>query len=331
MEKNKLRLILIQVSGAVLFLSLPILISPDLTSPTLFKITPFQIDFISYVLLLIYFYVNTYVLIPQFYFKKKYTIFILCNWFSFAVVAFLPIFIVQNTETWYGKYFPYYLGQSFFKFLSVFIFSVLLKVSNKWKKAEEEKRNAEISFLKAQVNPHFLFNTLNSIYSQAIVEGAKETATGIIKLSDMMRYVSNASSQKFVSLEKELDYIQNYVDLQKNRFGDTIKIIYTVDGPAKGKQITPLILISFVENAFKHGVNPEEDSCIEIAIQIHDTELELKVFNKKVNIVYKEEFASGLGIENTSNRLKLIYPDKHVLDIENTAKEFSVRLKIMLQ
>lgn len=331
MEKNKLRQVLIQVSGALLFLSFPILISPDIAEPTLFKITPFQIDFISYVLLLIFFYINFYVLIPQFYFKRRFFTFFFLTVCSYALVAYLPILIARNTEIWYGKYFPYYLGQSFFKFLSVFIFSLLMKVSNKWKKAEEEKRNAEISFLKAQVNPHFLFNTLNSIYSQAILEGAKDTATGIIKLSDMMRYISSASSQKFVSLAKELDYIHNYVDLQKNRFGDTIKIIYTVTGKAQGKQITPLILISFVENAFKHGVNPEEDSCIEITIQIYDTELELKVFNKKVNIVYKEEFASGLGIENTSNRLKLIYPDKHVLNIENTAKEFSVRLKIMLQ
>lgn len=331
MEKNKLRLILIQISGAILFLSLPILISPDFTNPTLFKITPFQIDFVSYVLLLIFFYINTYVWIPQFYFKKRYTVFVVCNLLSYAFVAIVPIIIVQDTDAWYGKYFPYYMGQSFFKFLSVFIFSLLLKVNDKWKKAEEEKQNAEISFLKAQVNPHFLFNTLNSIYSQAIMEGANETATGIVKLSDMMRYISSVSTQKIVALTKELNYIQNYVDLQKNRFGDTIRISYTVSGNVEDKQITPLILISFIENAFKHGVNPEEDSCIEISIQVHDTELELRVFNKKVNIVYKEEFNSGLGLENTSNRLKLIYPDKHMLKIENTAKEFSVRLKIMLQ
>jgi hypothetical protein len=331
MEKNKLRLILIQVSGAVLFLSLPILISPDLTNPTLFKITPFQIDFISYVLLLVFFYINFFVLIPQFYFKKRHVAFVLFNVFSFAMVAYVPLVVVQNTDDWYGKYFPYYLGQIFFKFLSVFIFSLLVKVNNKLKKAEEEKQHAEISFLKAQVNPHFLFNTLNSIYAQSILEGASETANGIIKLSQMMRYISGSSTQKFVPLTKELDYIDNYVELQKNRFGHTIRIHYTVNGIAEGKQITPLILISFIENAFKHGVNPEEDSCIEIAIHIHDTELELRVFNKKVNIVYKEEFTSGLGIENTSNRLKLIYPDKHVLKIENTAKEFSVRLKIMLQ
>ena len=331
METNKLRLILIQVSGAVLFLLLPILISPDLTNPVLFKVTPFQIDFISYVLLLVFFYINFFLLIPQLYFKKRIVGFICWVAFSYAIVAYLPILITQNTYVLYGKYFPYYLGQSLFKFLSVFVFSLLVKVSNKWKMAEEDKRNAELSFLKAQVNPHFLFNTLNSIYSLAITENANETATGIIKLSDMMRYISNASSQKFVSLNKELEYIRNYIDLQKNRFGDTIKINFSVNGSSDGKLIAPLMLISFVENAFKHGVNPEEDSDIKIAIQISESVLELQVFNNKVNIFYKEELTSGLGIENTSNRLKLIYPDKHVLKIENAAKEFSVRLKIMLQ
>lgn len=329
--ENKLRLVLIQVSGAVLFLLLPVLISPDITNPVLFKVTPFQIDFISYVLLLVFFYINFFVLIPQFYFKKKYAAFISWIVLSYAIDAYLPILITQNTYVLYGKYFPYYLGQSLFKFLSVFIFSLLIKVSNKWKKAEEDKRNAELSFLKAQVNPHFLFNTLNSIYSLAITEDADETAKGIIKLSDMMRYISNASSQKFVSLNKELDYIRNYIDLQKNRFGNTIKINYSVSGNSDGKLIAPLMLISFVENAFKHGVNPEEDSDIKIRIQISENSLELQVVNNKVTILYKEELASGLGIENTSNRLKLIYPDKHNLKIENAAKEFSVRLKIMLQ
>lgn len=329
--ENRLRLVLIQVSGAVLFLLLPILISPDLTNPVLFKITPFQIEFISHFLLLAFFYINFFVLIPQFYFKKRYTVFVTLIAFSYAVVAYLPVLCTQNTYVFYGKHFPYYLGQSLFKFLGVFIFSMLIKVSNKWKKAEEEKRNAELSFLKAQVNPHFLFNTLNSIYSLSITEGAGETAAGIIKLSDMMRYISSASSQKFVSLAKELDYIRNYIELQKNRFGNTIKITYTVNGNTEGKLIAPLMLISFVENAFKHGVNPEEDSDIKIQIQISENVLELQVFNNKVNIFYKEELTSGLGIENTSNRLKLIYPDKHVLKIENAAKEFTVRLKIMLQ
>ncbi len=329
--ESKLRLILIQVSGAVLFLMLPILISPDIANPVLFKITPFQIDFISYVLLLIFFYVNFFIFIPQFYFKKKYTGFIVSNIVSYAIVAYLPILITDNTYVLYGKYFPYYLGQSLFKFFSVFIFSLLVKVNNKWKRAEEEKRNAELSFLKAQINPHFLFNTLNSIYSSSIVENAPETAAGITKLSGMMRYISSASSEKLVPLSKELEYISDYIDLQKSRFAYTLTIDYKVKGISEHKKVAPLILISFIENAFKHGVNPEEDSSIKIEIDILETELKLMVFNKKVNIVYKEVLASGLGIKNTSNRLKMIYPGRHTLKVENTQKEFRVNLDIQLE
>ncbi|HET8963366.1 MAG TPA: histidine kinase [Chitinophagales bacterium] len=331
MKKNKLRLILIQVSGAVLFLLLPILISPDLTNPVLFKVTPFQIDFISYALLLIFFYLNFFLFVPQFYFRKKYKAFVPLIVLSYAAVAYLPILITRNTFMLYGKYFPYYLGQSLFKFLSIFIFSLLIKVNNKWKRAEEERKAAELSFLKAQVNPHFLFNTLNGIYSQAISEKAIQTSAGIIKLSDMMRYISNASGQKFVALEKELNYIQNYIELQKNRFGDTVKISCAVSGETEGKQIAPLILISFVENAFKHGVNPEENSELSVLVSVLENSLEMEVVNNKVTVVHQEDLTSGIGIQNTSNRLKLIYPDKHKLVIENKLKEFCVRLKILLQ
>jgi sensor histidine kinase YesM len=105
-----------------------------------------------------------------------------------------------------------------FKFLSVFIFSILIKTNNKWKYAEQKKLNAELSFLKAQINPHFLFNTLNSIYSTAITENAKNTSTAVVKLSALMRYITSVSNQQFVPLSKELEYIRNYIDLQKIAF-----------------------------------------------------------------------------------------------------------------
>jgi hypothetical protein len=329
--RNKLQLILIHVTGAILFLLVPILISPDITSPELFKITPFQIDFTSYALLLLFFYFHFYILIPKFYFKKRKFIYIVAILLSYAVVAYLPLPITHNSIAFYGSNFPYYLGHCLFKFLSVFIFSLMIKINNKWKQAEKDKLNAELSFLKAQINPHFLFNTLNSIYSLAITERANETAAGIIKLSDMMRYISSATEKHVVALTKELNYITNYIELQKKRFGDTVRISYSVNGTAEGKEIVPLILISFVENAFKHGINSEEDSVIEINIQIEKTALELNVFNNKVKVLHEEELASGLGIANTRNRLQLVYPDKHTLKIENTMKNFSVQLKLILQ
>jgi sensor histidine kinase YesM len=329
--RNKLRLILIHVTGAILFLLVPILISPDLNNPDLFRIIPFRIDFISYALLLVFFYLHFFILIPQFYFKEKKLSYIVAVVLSYAAVAYLPLPLIHLSYAFYGSNFPYYLGHSLFKFLSVFIFSLMIKINNKLKQAEKDKLNAELSFLKAQVNPHFLFNTLNSIYSLAITEKAKETSAGIIKLSGMMRYISSATEKDMVVLSKELNYITNYIELQKKRFGHTVKITYSINGDAEGKEIVPLILISFVENAFKHGINSEEDSVIEIHIHIKDTTLELNVFNNKVNVLHEEELASGLGIVNTKNRLQLVYPDKHTLKIENTVKFFSVHLKLILQ
>jgi sensor histidine kinase YesM len=329
--RNTRRLILIHVTGAIFFLLVPILISPDLTSPELFKITPFQIDFITYVLLLLFFYLNFFILIPQFYFKNRKLIYIIAIVISYAAVAYLPLPITNNSISFYGPNFPYYLGHCLFKFLSVFIFSLMIKINNKLKQAEKDKLNAELSFLKAQINPHFLFNTLNSIYSLAITEKANETSAGIIKLSDMMRYISSATEKHTVALTKELNYITNYIELQKKRFGDTVRITYAVTGDTVGKEIVPLILISFVENAFKHGINSEEDSVIEISIHIRETILELEVFNNKVKVLHEEELASGLGITNTKNRLQLVYPEKHTLKIDNTMKNFSVQLKLNLQ
>ena len=327
---NRLRLTFIHVCGAILFLLFPILISPDISEPTLFKIVFFRIDFFNHFCLLIFFYINFFILVPRFYFNKRYTAFYLLTIICFCLSSYLPILITHHNYLLYGKNFPYYLGQSMFKFLSVFIFSVLIKTNNKWKYAEQKKLNAELSFLKAQINPHFLFNTLNTIYSTAITENAKSTSTAVVKLSALMRYITSVSNEQFVSLSKELEYISNYIDLQKNRFQDTIQLIYKVEGDPKRKQIVPLVLISFIENAFKHGVNPEEASPIFITIEIQDAALLFHVRNNKVTKTHELELSSGLGIDNTKKRLQLIYPNKHLLQIDNTAKQFAVSLKLQL-
>ena len=195
----------------------------------------------------------------------------------------------------------------------------------------EKKINAELSFLKAQINPHFLFNTLNSIYSTAITENAKNTSTAVVKLSALLRYITSVTDKQFVPLSKELAYIGNYIDLQKNRFQDTIQLTYTVEGEITDQQIVPLILIAFIENAFKHGVNPEEESFIHISIVVKEATLTFNIRNNKVNQTQELELSSGLGIDNTKKRLQLIYPNKHLLQIDNTAKQFAVSLTIQIR
>jgi LytS/YehU family sensor histidine kinase len=199
-----------------------------------------------------------------------------------------------------------------------------LKMSNLWKQTQKEKLDAELLYLKAQINPHFLFNTLNSIYSLAIVK-SDMTASAIVKLSGMMRYVLSEAHLETVSLQKETAYISDYIELQKLRLTESANLHFILTGYNTGKQIAPLLLIPFIENAFKFGVNPEKKSEISIHIDIEESHLFLFVKNDKVNDSAEH---NGLGIANTQSRLQLLYPGKHELNITDTENQFSVSLKI---
>lgn len=219
------------------------------------------------------------------------------------------------------------ITQSLILFIFVILFSLVIKTRNKLRSAEKEKLNAELSYLKAQINPHFLFNTLNSIYSLTI-EKSDYAPTAVVKLSGMMRYVLTESSVDFVSLEKEINYIRDYVDLQKLRVGNTAEVRFDVTGDFIGNRIAPLILISFIENAFKHGVNPEQKSSIVIEIKVSGKKLHLIVRNNKVNL--NSDLSNQVGLENTINRLDLIYPSKYTIHFRDKDNEYSVELILEL-
>lgn len=202
--------------------------------------------------------------------------------------------------------------------------SLLFAINVRLQKVEEDKMKSELSFLKAQINPHFLFNTLNSIYALAIKKDDK-TAEAIVQLSELMRYIITNANDDVIVLEKEINYINNFVQLQKTRLGNTVNIEYAVEGNAYGKSITPLILISFIENAFKYGVNPNQNSEIVIRITIDDEYLTLFVSNHKVENLQSD---SGIGLQNTIERLSLLYPDNHVLTIDDNQEKYIVNLNI---
>jgi len=208
-------------------------------------------------------------------------------------------------------------------------FSLMVRIHNRWKQSEKEKLKAELSYFKAQINPHFLFNTLNSIYSLAI-QKEENTADAIVKLSGLMRYVISDASHDFVTLDKEISYINDYIELQKLRYGQTVEIDYTPCNPRPGMMIAPLLLIPFIENAFKYGINPESLSRIEITMQLKQSELHLHVYNQKAFSRDDSEAVGGLGMKNTRQRLSLLYPDKQKLFIENTKTDFTVDLYIDL-
>jgi two-component system, LytTR family, sensor kinase len=220
-------------------------------------------------------------------------------------------------------------------FLMVFVFSTGIRVINQWLRSEQrnkeianEKLKAELSFLKAQINPHFLFNTLNNIYALATAQ-SEQTAAAIMKLSSIMRYVLTEARNDLVPLEKEIQFTSHYIELQKMRLTDKTIVDFSVRGEPLGHQIAPLLLLPFVENAFKYGISTRERSPINILLEIQKDSLNFKICNQKhLNTLLRVSDNTGIGISNTKRRLDLFYEDRYSLEIDDKANEFSVHLKI---
>ncbi len=334
---GKKRQAFIFLSGSVLFLLLPVVFSPYILQPLgfLFKMPGFQKNFLGYCLMLSFFYLNYFILLPKVYFKHKRILYLFLSGLTFFLFSILPGLMIHDPDSPGlpmdddGFIYAYFqeAGNYIYMFLIAMLGSFSLRLYFAWKENERERMNAEILYLKAKIDPHFLFNTLNSIYALAL-EKSDDTATALVKLSGMMRYVFNEAKDTFVWLDKEINYISDYIALQNIRLGNTVDLTYNVSGISAGKKIAPLILIPFVENAFKYGVNPEEESRINIDITITTTRLILVVANKKVKIRKGSIAKSGHGITTTRDRMQLLYPGKHSLKINDDEKEFSVNLQI---
>ncbi|GAB3891358.1 sensor histidine kinase [Spirosoma agri] len=329
-----------------------------------------QRNLLSYLLTIAFFYTNFYVLIPQFFFARNYIVYSLTVLGCFLIIeqtltsinrrglslkpqrqeqlpppppdqlGYQPPFNPGGRPPMPPNGFPQprqsqqpglppEISQTFFLFLIGFLLSLAIRVNNRWRETEREKLNTELSYLKAQINPHFLFNTLNSIYSLAL-EQSDRTAEAITRLSSLMRYVIQDAAVKQVPLAKELEYISHYVALQKIRLDETVQIDFSISGQPNGHQIAPLILISFIENAFKYGVNPSDDSHIQISLSVQANELHCHVFNKKVRISQDTVTTSGIGLANTQARLQLVYPKQHQLQINDQPADFTVDLYLTL-
>jgi hypothetical protein len=205
--------------------------------------------------------------------------------------------------------------------------SLLVNIQQK-KELENEQLNAELSFLKAQINPHFLFNTLNGIYSLAHSK-SDLTEQSILKLSQLLRYVLYDTGNEKIPLSKDLDYISNYIYLQKLRVSKSITINYEILGEHKQLLIAPLLLINFIENAFKHGISYTGNSIVDVKIKITGRYLALTVRNNITNNQQVDN-QGGIGLINTKRRLDLLYAGKYMLDIQTDNQNYIVHLKIEL-
>jgi two-component system LytT family sensor kinase len=218
-----------------------------------------------------------------------------------------------------------------FIFLMIIGLGSALQAMKQWQLSEKrviisetQKAVAELSFLKAQINPHFLYNTLNNIYTLCIT-GSEHAAESVMKLSKIMRYVTEESEVDFVPLQDEVECIKNYVSLQQLRLGKNVTLNFNITGDSFGKNIAPLVLMTFIENAFKYGLSNHVATDLDISLTIAENKIILTTSNQIFDIIQHEE-GGGIGIENTKRRLNYLYSDAHSLTISAEERIFKVLL-----
>lgn len=263
----------------------------------------------------------------------------------FAIACFILIrFLLEEVAFDYFFHFHNYFGYTAFSYsldnvyfgssaviLSLAVYSSFdsLRTAQENKSLREAKTQAELAFLKTQINPHFLYNTLNYIYSLAYPVSEK-LANAVIKLSQLMRYMltESASADGTVDLQKEVDYIENYISIYQLRFEEGFYVDFKAEGDITGKRVAALLLIPFVENAFKHGVVNDPARPIRINLKVTGNRLDFTVSNK-INQSQKDH-STGVGLVNIRRRLELIYPNKSELLVSENGQTYKASLAISL-
>ena len=285
-------------------------------------------------------YFNLYYLIPKL-LPTKYIIYVLSVLLSIVVIVSLRMLLIQTLDIWpeanlihtfsYQDIWELGIGEIY-----VLGFITMVKLLLDWGRShkrtrELEKRNfqTELNFLKSQIQPHFFFNTLNNLYALTLEKSDRAPDT-VLKLSELMSYVIYEGKQQKVPLSKEINYIENFLDLERLRFGERLKVNFKKEGTTNGMSIAPLILISFIENSFKHGVHPSSQTInIDILLKVVDSSLLFIVENDKPPIpVNGTNNLEGIGIKNSRRRLDLIYSKDYKLDILENENKYKVALKI---
>jgi hypothetical protein len=302
---------------------------------------PFKVFYIgqavdmAFSIMLIYF--NLYLLFPRYFKKGLYTHYLIGIFFT-AVLFFLISYGIQQIYvSYFGKVEKYAVHFTFDDFIGTVIFPVVFlcattgyKVFKEWiadqerfATLEKEKLNTELSQLKSQVNPHFLFNTLNNLH--VLIQADPHKASDIVLgLSDVLRYQIYDSQHDKVSLSKDIDIITQYLELEKIR-RDNLTVNIAVHGNTNNVFVPPLLFTNFIDNAIKHSQS-REPSFINLTFEIVDKNLYFEIVNSKPSLKNQSE-TSGLGLVNVKKRLELLYGTTHTLNIEEEKNSFSVKLK----
>ncbi len=289
-------------------------------------------------------YLNIYYILPRFFMKgqyiKYYSIISLLVIPIVPVIAYLQYLILSSTDS--TLYYEYFSVAHFSSILITATMIILISTSAghtfnaiKTTQLQRELKNykleAELKFLKTQVNPHFLFNSLNNIYSLAVTE-SKEAAPAILKLSDMMRYMLYESRGNKVPLNKEINYLKSYIELQKLKTANEQQIQFEVTGNTSKVMIEPMLFIPFFENTFKHGnVVDTDQGWLKSSLRIEKNHLHFYIANSVTHEKRNKDSVGGIGLENVRKRLDLLYPnERHDMQIELLPNSFTVNLKLQL-
>lgn len=289
-------------------------------------------------------YVMIYLLLPLLLDKKQFVLFVILTLFHAVLLGQGVWFTLYHFNLFpdyfdYSKYSEFHMGKIVSGLIGNYVivfFATTVVIFKKWYLSELAKKNlvkekmaAELSFLKSQVHPHFLFNTLNNLYALTLIKSEK-TSDVVLKLSGLLDYMIYKSNDKFVSLSKELEIMTNYIELEELRYNKRLDLEYKLDGNPGTYKIAPLILLPFIENAFKHGASNDRSSPkIIIKVKIEHNCLILNVVNTILGQKQNDETLSeGIGLKNVRRRLELIYPQMHNLEINESEEQFEVNLKV---
>ncbi len=337
--KNKITSPIIHSVMWVVLFSLHYTIIESSESETKSQIEIFVISLIPLFLFVVKFYINYYLLIDKFFFRKKYAHFILSN-----VVVMILLFIFHSLVI-EDRFLPLQLAEEKYS-TSIFIVRMIIlfmaqifpalavKIAEKWyneqqkyRDIEKAKVDMELQNLKNQLNPHFLFNSLNNIYAQISFD-PKNAQASMLNICDLLRYQLYEVDTTVVPLEKEMKFIENYCNLMKLRLTENAKIKVSLPINTQGVKIAPLIFISLIENAFKHGVDSKKESFISIKISTMGDTISCIVQNSNYSKSGGDKSGSGIGIVNLKRRLELIYPHSHNYDVKISDDKYIATLMI---
>lgn len=288
------------------------------------------------------FYTSFLVLVPKLVRTKKIILYIISLFILFSLLApihkYVYATLLPQKFGWYSyvyidklNFWLSFQTLLFENYVYIF-FSIAIsyvggyfETQKKQQELEKEQAITELAYLKSQINPHFLFNTLNDIYSLTY-QKAEMAPEAVLKLSELLRYMLKESNDRFAPVEREITYLKNVVELYEIGQKGIAYINLEINGDYKDREIAPLILINFIENAFKHGIVNDPENPVRIKLSINEKDFDFEVFNKK-NKDYKDK-TGGIGLANVQRRLALIYPDRHKLNIIDENDTFTVHLNI---